>query len=67
MATTASGFPTGLPATTSYSQAATSAVPAAIDSLEYYNNMELDLVSIDEFGQTVNPAYTVLVGVQTSG
>ena len=67
MAVSASGFPTGLPGTTSYVQPATTTSSAAIDSLEYYNNMELDLVSIDEFGQNVNPAYTVLIGIQTSG
>lgn len=67
MAFSASGLPTGLPSTTPYSQPATTTSSAAIDTLEYYNNMELDLVSVDEFGQTVNPAYTVLVGIQTSG
>jgi len=67
MAFGANGFPTGLPSTTPYTQPATTTASAAIDTLEYYNNMELDLVSVDEFGQTVNPAYTVLVGIQTSG
>lgn len=67
MAFGANGFPTGLPSTTPYVQPATTTATAAIDTLEYYNNMELDLVSVDEFGQTVNPAYTVLVGIQTSG
>lgn len=67
MATTSAGFPTGLPSTTSYSKAATTTVAAAVDTLEAYNNTELELVAIDDFGQTVNPAYTVLMGIQTSG
>lgn len=67
MATASTGFPTGLPSTTSYTPAATTTTAAAIDTLEYYNNTELELVAIDDFGQTVNPAYTVLMGIQTSG
>ncbi len=61
------GFPTGLPSTTSYTKAATTTTSAAIDTLEQYNNTELELVAVDDFGQTVNPAYTVLMGIQTSG
>lgn len=61
------GFPTGLPSTTSYTKAATTTTAAAIDTLEEYNNTELELVAIDDFSQTVNPAYTVLMGIQTSG
>lgn len=64
---TSGGFPTGLPGTTAYSKPATVTIAAAIDTLEYYNNTELELVAIDDFGQTVNPAYTVLMGIQTSG
>jgi hypothetical protein len=61
------GFPSGNPGTTSYTRPATTTAAAAIDTLEYYNNSELELVAIDDFGQTVNPAYSVLVGIQTSG
>ena len=67
MAFDTSGFPTGIPATTPYVQPATTTSAAAMDTLEFYNNTELDLVSVDDFGQNVNPAYTVLIGIQTSG
>jgi len=67
MSANASGFPINLPGTTPYVQPATTSVSAAMDTLEYYNNTELDLVSVDEFGSVVNPAYTVLIGIQTSG
>ena len=67
MATASTGFPTGLPSTTSYSKPATTTTAAAMDTLEYYANSELELVAIDEFGQSVNPAYTVITALQTSG